>query len=79
MDLEKKAVAAEKKFFFDPSNFAHVLYLALAALLVVLLAFAIIVGWRSKVVKKVPFDKHPTAEIFRPETISRPGPLPRKA
>ena len=63
MDLEKKAVAAGKKFVFDPSNFAHVVYLAVFALVAILLGAAIVIGWRAKSAQKTPYTKHPTAEL----------------
>ncbi len=68
MDLEKKAVAAGKKFVFDPSNFAHVLYLAVAAIVVILIAAVIVVGWRAQQVKKTPYTKHPTSQLSLPVT-----------
>ena len=68
MELEKKAVAASKKFVLGPANFAHVVYLAVFALVAVLLAAAIIVGWRAHQAKKTPFTKHPTAQISVPAT-----------
>ena len=70
MDLEKKALAVGKKFVFDPSNFAHVVYLAVFALVAVLLAAAIIIGWRAKAAQKAPYSKHPTAQL-RMEPRSR--------
>ena len=70
MDMEKKAIAAGKKFVFDPSNFAHVMYLAVFALVAILLGAAIIVGWRAKSAQKTPYTKHPTA-LIRSEPVSR--------
>ncbi len=68
MDLEKKAVVAGKKFVFDPSNFAHVMYLAVFALVAILIAAAMIVGWRARQVKKTPYTKSPTAQVYLPAT-----------
>ena len=68
MELEKKAVAAGKKFVFDPSNFAHVMYVAVFALLAILIAAAMIVGWRARQVKKTPYTQHPTAQLVVPVT-----------
>lgn len=70
MAMKDKAIAAEKKFFMQPANFAHVVYLAVFALVAVLIAAAIIVTWRAKQVKKGPFTKHPTAQILLPERLS---------
>ena len=68
MELEKKAMAASKKFVFDPSNFAHVMYLAVFALVAILLTAAIIVGWRARQVKKTPYTQHPTSQLSLPAT-----------
>ena len=66
MEMKEKAIHAEKKFFMQPANFAHVLYVAVFALVAILIAAAIIVTWRAKQVKKGPYNKHPTAQIFVP-------------
>ncbi len=66
MDLEKKAVDVGKKYFFDPSNVAHVLYLAVFAIVAVLVAAVIVIGWRAQQTKKTPYTKHPTSQLVLP-------------
>ena len=65
MDTEKKVAAVWKKYSFDPSNFAHVMYLAVGALLAIILFAAVVVGWRSKKSHTPPFTPHPTARLHR--------------
>lgn len=65
--MKEKALKAEKKFFLQPANFAHVLYVAVFALVAILIAAAIIVTWRAKQTKKGPYSPHPTAQIFLPK------------
>lgn len=66
MELKDKALDAEKKFFSQPVNFAHVMYLAVFALVAILIAAGIIVTWRAKQTKKGPYTPHPTAQMYVP-------------
>ena len=51
----------------DPSIFAHVVYLAAGAILVIIIAAIIIVGWRSHKKNQPPFTKHPTSLLINSE------------
>ena len=50
----------------DKPNFGLVGLMAATALLVIIIAAAMIVGWRARHVKKVPYEKHPTSQITEP-------------
>ena len=50
----------------DPSTFAHVVYLAAGAILVIVIAALIIVTWRSHKATTPPFTKHPTSKLVLP-------------
>ena len=50
----------------DPSIFAHVVYLSVAALVVIIVAVVIIVGWRSHKKNTPPFTKHPVSQLVLP-------------
>ena len=48
----------------DPSIFAHVVYLAAGALLVIIIASIILVSWRSHKKNTPPFTKHPVSQVL---------------
>ncbi len=50
----------------DPSMFAHVVYLAAGAILVIVIAALIVVSWRSQKKNTPPFTKHPTSQLDLP-------------
>ena len=47
----------------DPSMFAHVVYLAAGAILVIIIAAVIIVTWRSHKKNTPPYTKHPVSQL----------------
>ena len=55
----------------DPSNFAHVLYLAVAAILVIVVAALVIVSWRAHQKNKTPYTKHPVSLLNEPVSTLR--------
>ncbi len=50
----------------DPSIFAHVVYLAVGALVVIIVAAIIIVTWRGHKKNTPPYTKRPTAQLSLP-------------
>ncbi len=51
----------------DPSMMAHILYLAVGAIMVVIIAALIIVSWRAHKKNTPPFTKHPTSRMVLPQ------------
>ena len=55
---------------FDKSNFAHVVYVAVFAIVAVILFAIFVIAWRSKKVHTPPFTKSPTAQLSEPRAPS---------
>ena len=55
----------------DASMFAHVVYLAAGAILVIIIAALILVGWRSTKKNTPPFTKHPVSRLVVPTSAAR--------
>ena len=51
---------------FDKSNFAHVLYVAVFAVVAIILFAIFVIAWRSKKNHNPPFTKTPTARLVAP-------------
>lgn len=50
----------------DVAMFAHVLYLAVGAVVVIIVAAVIIVSWRAHKKNTPPYTKHPTSQLHLP-------------
>ena len=57
----------------DPSIFAHVVYLAVGAIVVIIVAAIIVVSWRAHKKNTPPYTKHPTAQLHVPSTPTGPA------
>lgn len=53
----------------DPSIFAHVVYLAVAALLLIIIGAVIFMSWRSHEKTQPPYTKHPVSQLVLPAGI----------
>lgn len=51
----------------DVSTIAHVLYLAVGAVMVIVIAAIIVISWRSHKKNTPPFTKHPTSRLMLPQ------------
>ncbi len=54
----------------DVSTIAHVLYLAVGAVMVIIIAAIIVVSWRARKKNTPPFTKHPTSHLILPQQTS---------
>ena len=47
----------------EPANFAHVVYMAVFAVVAIVIFAIVVIAWRSKKVHTPPYTQHPTAQI----------------
>ena len=59
-----------KQLMGGKPNFGLVVLMAATAILGIIIAAALIVGWRARHVKKTPYTKDPTAQLAAPPRLS---------
>ena len=50
----------------EPANFAHVVYMAVFAVVAIVIFAIVVIAWRSKKVHTPPYTQHPTAQLAVP-------------
>ncbi len=54
----------------EPANFAHVVYVAVFAIVAIVIFAIVVIVWRSKKVHTPPYTAHPTA-LMTPAPLNR--------